>query len=131
MTERLTKKEKGFADDLLETGNGTQAALNNYNTTDTNTAAVIASENIRKPKIREYLESKSSDAASQIYILSQSAENEAVRLNASKDILDRAGFKPVEKTQSVALELKGNIDDPRLDALREKYEEELRGNLLQ
>lgn len=51
MAEALTKKEHGFVKDYLETGNGTQAALKNYDTEDPNTAGVIAHENLRKPKI--------------------------------------------------------------------------------
>lgn len=32
--------------------------------------------------------------------MAQSAESEAVRLNACKDLMDRAGFKPIEKTET-------------------------------
>lgn len=35
------------------------------------------------------------------------AESEQVRLNAAKDILDRAGFKPEEK-----VEINGNVNNP-------------------
>lgn len=52
MATNLTKKEKGFIKDIIETGNGTKAALNNYDTEDENVAASIASENLRKPKIQ-------------------------------------------------------------------------------
>ncbi len=52
MTERLTKKEKGFVKDFVETGNGTKSALNNYDTDDDNVAANIASVNLTKPKIQ-------------------------------------------------------------------------------
>lgn len=97
--ERLTKKQKEFSDKYIETGNGTKAALEVYNTDDYNTAAAIASQNLNKLNIRAYLEEKSKDAASMVYKLSQKAKNEGVRLGASKDILDRAGFKPVEKSE--------------------------------
>jgi hypothetical protein len=53
MSERLTKKQKGFVKDYIETGNGVQSALNNYDTTDYSTAGNIASENLDKPKIIE------------------------------------------------------------------------------
>ncbi len=53
MARGLTKKEKGFVKDYVKTGNGTQAALKNYDTTDENTAAVIASTALRKPKIEK------------------------------------------------------------------------------
>lgn len=93
----LTKKEKGFADKYLETGHGVQSALDNYDTKDYSTAGAIASQNLKKLKIQEYLADKAEDASSMVYKLSQKAKNEAVRLNASKDILDRSGFKPVEQ----------------------------------
>ena len=99
MAKNLTKKQKGFSDDWLELGNGTKAALKNYDTTDENTAANIASVNLRKTKIIAYLEEAAAGATIRIKELSEKAKNEAVKLNANKDILDRAGYKPVEKTQ--------------------------------
>lgn len=96
--EELTKKQKEFANEYLETGNGTQSALKVYNTDKESTAAVIAHENLRKLKIQEYLADKAEVAASNIYELANNAENESVKLNANKDILDRAGFKPTDKT---------------------------------
>lgn len=56
MGTKLTRKEKGFVNDYIETGNGTKAALNNYEIESKdkeNVAAVIASENLRKPKIQK------------------------------------------------------------------------------
>lgn len=50
---RYSKKEKGFIKDYIETGNGVQSALKNYDTNDYNTAGVIASENLKKPKIQK------------------------------------------------------------------------------
>lgn len=101
MTVKLTKKEKGFVRDYLETGHGTQSVLNNYDTTDENVAGSIASQNLKKLRIQEALQSHAEPAESMIFNLSQNAEAEAVRLNASKDIMDRAGYKPVEKSQSI------------------------------
>lgn len=124
---RLSKKEKGFADDYLETGNGVESALKNYDTEDYSSAGVIAHENLKKLKIQRYLADKAEDASSMVYKLSQNAENEAVRLNASKDILDRSGFKPVEKT--VNLNLEAEITNPKAVELAKKYEEELKKSL--
>lgn len=50
-TEKLSKKERGFVNDYVKTGNGVQSALNNYNTDSYGVAAVIAHENLTKPKI--------------------------------------------------------------------------------
>lgn len=48
---KLTKKQKGFVKDYVETGNGTQAALKNYDTENPLVAASIATENLTKPYI--------------------------------------------------------------------------------
>jgi len=101
MAEGLTKKQKEFADEYLETGNRTQSALNAYNTESYMTAANIGSENLNKPKIKEYLENNAEAAAIRIVELSKQDENLPVALSASKDIMDRAGYKPVEKQEVI------------------------------
>lgn len=52
MSRKLTKKQRGFIQDYAATGNGTKSALKNYDTKDENTAAMIASDNLTKPKIQ-------------------------------------------------------------------------------
>jgi len=101
MATRLTKKEKAFANEYINTGVGTTAALKAYDTDDYMTAASIASENLKKPKVIAYIESKAEKAAEFVFTLAETGENENVRLSASKDILDRAGFKPVEKSLNI------------------------------
>lgn len=49
----LTKKQKGFVNDYLETGNATLAAMQNYDVLDDATARSIGSENLTKPNIRD------------------------------------------------------------------------------
>jgi phage terminase small subunit len=109
MSNKITEKQKKFADAYVDNGgNRTEAALDVYDTKDYFTAANIGSENLKKPKIQEYLESIAGDAATRIEVLSKTAENETVRLNANKDILDRAGYKPTDK---VDLSGKLSIDE--------------------
>ena len=99
----LTKKQKEFADEYLETGNGTQAALKAYDIDakeKENITASIGSQNLRKLKVQEYLEQKAERAAEVIFELLENAQNETVRLNSGKDILDRSGFKPTDKTDT-------------------------------
>ena len=106
---RLTPKQKKFADNLIETGKKAESALKAYDIKSKNpfnVASAIASENLDKPSVQEYLANKAEDAATMVYKLSQTAKMEPVRLNASKDILDRAGYKPVEKRQNVNI----NVD---------------------
>lgn len=95
--EDLTKKQADFVKEYLDSGNGTQAALKAYDTEDPNTAGVIAHENLRKPKILEYLESVADKVASNMVHLALNAESEQVQLGAGKDVLDRAGYKPVDR----------------------------------
>jgi phage terminase small subunit len=95
---RLTKKQRDFANAYIDSGNGTQSALIAYDTTSANTAHSIASENLRKPTVREYIESNAQRAAEIVLELANYSEVDAVRLNAAKDIQDRAGFKPVDKS---------------------------------
>jgi hypothetical protein len=58
----LTPKQKLLADAYIETGNGTQAALQAYDTTDPNVAAVIGYENLRKPQIMAYISARCKEA---------------------------------------------------------------------
>ena len=90
--KKLTKKQKIFADEYIETGNGTKSAKKAYNAkTDTpdNTNAAIASENLKKPNIKVYLDEHVEEAKLRIVELSKSAKNENVRYSANKDIIDR------------------------------------------
>lgn len=131
---KLSRKQKIFVKEYLETGNGVQSALKAYDTKDYNTANVIAVENLQKPTVKEYLESKASTVAEVIYDLAISAENEGVKLNASKDILDRAGYRPIEKSLSLSLQSTvepRNIENGELEAVREQFEEQLKRKLLE
>ena len=52
--DKLTKKQQGFVKDYVETGNGTQSALKNYDIEGKDPekiASVIATENLGKPSI--------------------------------------------------------------------------------
>jgi len=57
-----------------------------------------------KKEIEEKQKSMIVDAVpgviAKIIEMAQGAESEAVRLNACKDLMDRAGFKPIEKTET-------------------------------
>jgi len=72
-----------------------------------NSSRVSASRMLRKPEVQAYMMQEiqrslglnSAKAASRLVTLSQGAKSEYVQLEASKDILDRAGFKAPEKHQ--------------------------------
>lgn len=96
-TNGLSPKQKKFADKYIETGNMTVATIEaGYDVKNKQVAGSIGSENLKKPEIRAYIEANAKGAVSRIVELSIYAENETVRLNANKDILDRSGFKAVD-----------------------------------
>jgi phage terminase small subunit len=123
MARTATKKQRGFAKDYVETGNATQAALKNYNTEDYMTAANIGSENLNKPKVRDLIDGFAAQATINIQELANNAENEAVRLKANIDQADRAGYKAIERSLNVNVE----VDMPELKELTEKLNEYYRG----
>lgn len=134
MARELTKKQRGFVKDYLDTGNGTLAVKENYKVANDNVAANIASMNLRKAKIQESIQNHAEDAESMVYKLSQTSKQDFIKLNASKDILDRAGYGAIAKSESKALQvnLTGQIlANTELEALRKEYEEKLKARLLE
>lgn len=129
--EELNEGQAKFAEFYLEFNNGTLAAIKaGYSE---KSAHVQASQLLKNPKVRDYIEELRSrrseavvnrighmavDVINGLYDLAQHAESESVRLNAIKDILDRGGFKPVEKNENKNT-LDGKIEfgfvDPSLD----------------
>lgn len=58
---KLSVKQQKFADNYIETGNATQSAIDaGYSK---KTAAVIASENLTKPNIKEHIDKRMKEAA--------------------------------------------------------------------
>lgn len=99
MSRKITKKQKEFADSYVETGNGRQSALKVYDTKSPIVAGSIATENLTKPNVIEYLQGISYRVANHVEQLAFKAESENVQMLASKDILDRSGYKPTDKMQ--------------------------------
>ncbi len=97
MARKLTKKQKEFADEYLKTGNGSESAKKTYKITTDGSARAVASENLTKPNIKAYLEDKASRCAEIVYELAEKSKNDAVRLGACKDLMDRGGLKPQDK----------------------------------
>ncbi len=107
MSRKITIKQRRFADEYVQTGNGRQSALAVYDTDSPETAAVIASENLTKPNVIEYIQGQAAFASLRIRELAAQDEHLPTALNAAKDILDRAGVKPLEVTMNIS----GTVDD--------------------
>lgn len=150
--DELTKKQKGFVKDYLETGNGTQSALRNYNTKDENTANQIAIENLRKPTIQNAIKSIADSIPEELIIEKHLAllnKEEVVTKNnmttGEVDVIPtgQIDVQAVSKGLDMVYKLKGSyapdkainlnietkITDPRALELAREYEEKLKKNL--
>lgn len=110
-----TLKQRKFVREYLKTGNGTRAALKAYDTDDPNVANQIAMGNLLKPTVQQLLECQAEKSANDICNirdeLAESKKDYAVRLNADKDILDRAGYKPPERNLNINVDYSRFYDE--------------------
>lgn len=101
MARRLTHKEKVFVERKADGATGVAAVLNNYDTTDEDVAAVIASENLGKPKIIEALKELGFDSNNAKLVVAEILNNTEAqhkdRLKAADMIFDVNGDKAPEK----------------------------------
>ena len=150
MSNSLTKKEKGFVQDYVKTGNGTLAASNNYDVKDDNSAAVIASKGLRKAKIQKAIKPIAEQIPDRLLV---EVHNEG--LQASKkvfknnnesgeieEVSEEPDYAVRHKYLDSAYKLKGtyapektenktvvNVVSPESLALAKEYEEKLKKKL--
>lgn len=116
---KLTLKQEKFVEALVGEANGNQSEavrMAGYKVANGGVAALIGSENIRKHNVQQALEirrqevlyrmqAKAHDALSQMFNIIDSPDvAPQTKLNAIKDLLDRVGTAPTQKT-----EVQGNI----------------------
>ena len=116
---KLTDKQMALVDTLVATGCSIKEAAYEAGYAQGESGRVTATKTLRLPHVQSYMMQRVSEtlglnatfAASKLLNLARGAKSEYVQLEASKDILDRAGFKPVDKSQHlVAGEIKVSID---------------------
>lgn len=110
-TAKLTSKQRALADayvrgDKLTRGNGVQSAIKAYNLGSkggsktprqlNNTAAIMAHNVLSKDKVKEYINGIAMEMVGIVHQIARKGETDTNRLSAAKDMLDRAGFKPVD-----------------------------------
>jgi phage terminase small subunit len=99
----LTDKQEKFIENYCLTGNAAKAAEMAGYSAKTSKQMGYTLKNQLSSEISEKMTKMIQDsvpgALSQINDLVINATSEGVRLNACKDILDRAGYKPVEKQE--------------------------------
>ena len=117
---KLSPRQKKFVENYLKTGNAKQSVIDaGYNVTTDLTARTQGSKLLKNEKVWALIESSAEMAQSNMVKLANTAKNEGVRFNANKDLLDRAGFQPVSKTQSTTINV--NIDNQRFEDILEAY----------
>lgn len=95
---KLSKKQKGFIKDYIETGNATEAAMRNYNVKDRLIARVVGSENLAKPYIANIIEETLGDDLL--------AEKHLALLN-KRDVLGEIDTIAVKAGLDMAYKIKG------------------------
>tara|TARA_R100001443_G_scaffold105859_2_gene115042 strand:- start:286 stop:657 length:372 start_codon:yes stop_codon:yes gene_type:complete len=116
LTQRkLTKKQMLLIDTIVATGCSVTKASKIAGYSDGESGRVTASKTLRLPHIQEYMQQRVREsiglnatiASKKVLDLASSAKSEYVQLEASKDILDRAGYKPIDKAMHL---ISGNIE---------------------
>ena len=116
LTQRkLTKKQRLLIDTIVATGCSVTKASKIAGYSDGDSGRVTASKTLKLPHIQEYMQQRIREsiglnatiASKKVLDLASSAKSEYVQLEASKDILDRAGYKPIDKAMHL---VSGNIE---------------------
>lgn len=118
-TRKLTDKQMKLVDTLVATGCSVTQAARDAGYAKGDSGRVSASKALRQPHVQQYMMARVSEqlglnatvAAAKVLKLASGAKSEYVQLEASKDILDRAGFKPIDRSQvQVAGDIRVSID---------------------
>lgn len=108
MATKLTKKQRGFIKDYLKTGNGTQTVIKHYKVNSENVAGAIASENLRKPKIRKAIEDMLSDELLRDRHLELLNKREIIKdSRGNGEVIDSPDTMAVSKGLDMAYRIKG------------------------
>ena len=117
--QKLTPKQTRLVDTLVATGCTLREAAKEAGYADGESGRVSASRTIRLPHVQQYMMQRVTEqlgmnattAAAKVMQLATGARSEHVQLEAAKDILDRAGFKPIDRSQvQVAGDIRVSID---------------------
>ena len=120
---KLTKKQRGFVNDYVETENGTQSVMNHYDIESNKpekVASVIATENLAKPIIIEAIENKRKTLREALIDEGITEKKIAQKVNVlleAKDLEGNTDFNAVDKGLKHASNFYGvenNEDKPKI-----------------
>ena len=118
----ITPQQQKFIDHFILTGNASQAAVDAGYSEKTARQKGHELKNLYRSEIMQATQKLLTDQVPAglrwLNELAESAESESVRLGAVRDLLDRAGLKPVERVETTTIEKMSNAEIEReLNAL--------------
>ena len=116
---KLTDKQMALVDTLVAEGCSMKKAAELAGYAKGESGRISAHRALKAPHVQQYLMQRMNEtfgltataALATVRRLSSGAKSEYVQLEASKDLLDRAGYKPIDRSQvQVAGDIKVSID---------------------
>ena len=117
--KKLTDKQTALVDTIVAKGCTIAQAAEEAGYAKGESGRVTATKTMKLAHVQQYLAQRMNEefglsatlAAGTVRRLAMSAKSEYVQLEASKDLLDRAGYKPIDRSQvQVAGDIKVSID---------------------
>jgi|TARA_R110002020_G_scaffold7744_1_gene32149 phage terminase small subunit len=117
--KKLTVKQTALVDTLVAKGCTVAQAAKEAGYAKGESGRVTACKTMKLPHVQQYLMTRMNEefgisatlAAGTVRRLATGAKSEYVQLEASKDLLDRAGYKPIDRSQvQVAGDIRVSID---------------------
>ena len=129
----MTLKQKLFVKKYIQNGgNGTKAAFHTYNVKNVAVACSMASENLRKPLIREAIEEAlrlqgltADQLARNLEVLANAQVSKVsadVKLRANIEVLKLTGQYPTQKHANINFSVKANLSHMRIEDLQKEGE---------
>jgi phage terminase small subunit len=116
---KLTRKQSAFIEAYVANGGNVTLAASAAGYAAGDAGRVTGQKTLKLPHAQQYLMQVMAEqftrhapaALGQLAGLAKTAKSEYVQLEASKDLLDRAGFKPIDRSQvQVAGDIRVSID---------------------
>ena len=116
---KLTEKQTALVDTLVANGCSIKKAAELAGYSKGESGRVSASKALKLPHVQQYMMQRMNEqfglsatiAAGRLRTLVSDAKSEYVQLEAAKDLLDRAGYKPIDRSQvQVAGDIQVSID---------------------
>ena len=116
---KLTKKQQALVDTLVAEGGSVAKAAEKAGYAPGDSGRITAHKTLKLPHVQQYMMQRATEqlgvnalvAVHKVASLAQGAKSEYVQLQAAQDILDRAGYKPIDRSQvQIAGDIRVSID---------------------